>query len=508
MKIENEHLRYCVSCGASLFKLFMDEYGKDHVKKRVKSSIMRRKPYSPYALVRLFDDPPSDNLQFREVVYISDLSLSPSSWYSGKYYIEEHNAQHLHHDMSIIVNDKVFRVSRTPAVSNQKKGFLGIFPGPGEKSSWVLQPEHYVNEVPNPPVITEGYGKGTTKVIQKGNCFVNLSRAGNLHVMFSEIDGIYVFVPRDNSVLMMRKLNRGTGVTKHIMRNAYDVEPYISDDKYWFFEKMNGAAVEWQVIERDGVKYLTLFSWRPDAKLRKSYEYDTQIEHTYRTSICDEPVPDNIPVSRGRGELYCEGHYGLSHLGSILNSLPANARSKSWKPKLYIHDVLEWDGKDVSHSSYRDKVDLMESMYRNDHRFHVPKHAKTERGKRSLWEKGKKYFPQVDGVVAWPVDEEGETLQGRATKLKYKHDEDNWYPATIVDIEPQRGEHGEKFGYPVLENQWQVRFKSSGLGIDEETKASMRKDPEGWIGMPVRYSAEFHFPNHKPFQPVLKRFSE
>lgn len=494
----------------------------------IKVNVSSHKPHNAFGIVRLLDDPPEariteypiksqgDIIKRRGKIRTKDLKLPSEGWAKGKYYIEAHNSQHFHHDLSIVVNGKVYRMARTPSDANTKKGFLGILPGPGEKSGWILQPEHKPNEVPNPPVIEEGYGKGTCKVIASGDCLVNVSSDGNLHAMFDGIDGVYVFVerPEYDQVLIIRKVNQGPWLGKHIMKDGGKVDPYIEDDNFWFFEKKDGSAVEWEITKHGKGKRLRIWSWRPDANLEKKYGVRTQIEHTYRLKLTDKRLPDNIPVATGRGELWIKGEHGLTRLGSKLNSGLVKSRKHPDEVFLYIHDVTKFEGKDVSCLSYRDKLNLMEEIKAKSgrlrgpygrHRISIPPYAKTARGKESLWHKARKE-PGIDGVVAWRVDEEGCSLAGRPIKLKFKHLHENWHPATIVDIQPQRGEHGERFGFPILENKYRVQFKSSGLGLNEKMKADMLANPDKYIGREVRYSAEKHFESGTPFQPVIKEW--
>jgi len=513
MKIHNQFLRAVVSYAAATFKFSMDNVGKAELQSRIKTKVCKRYAdvKSPFLTIRLLNPDivvEQGVLQLRDPVFIKDLVVKPNTWTKGEYFIEEHDASHLHHDVSIVVNGKVYRMARTPALTNQKSGFLGILPGPGEKSQFVLQPEHLVKEVPNPSVITEGYGKGTTKVVKTGFCYVNVSSNGNLHAVFEDIDGVYVFIEKDKSVLITRKMNEPMGFGKHVMRDDRNIDAYINNPDFWFCEKLDGSAIEWQIVDKGGRKHLVVHSYRPDAKLRKKYHIETQIDHTYRIKIADALLPDDIPLAKGRGEAWIKGSDGPSKVTSLLNSGVAKARDLPYSPEIYIHDLLEWEGKDVSKLSYREKLNLMEQLNEKDKRLQVPNCATTPTTKRNMWDRNRNR-QDIDGVVAWPVNESGSSLKGRATKLKYKHDQDNWYPATIVDIVPQKGEHNEKYGYPILENQWGVHFKSSGLGLDETTKADMLANPDKWIGQPVRYSAERHFETtHLPFQPVLKSFSE
>jgi len=511
MYIKNEGLRFITAALLAVAKEALEVFPLhiNRAREIAKTKIDTNKPFYPYVTQRIkYKNMNSTNLlKDRKVVSLKDLPVKPNGFIEGKYFIEAHYATHFHHDLSIIVNDKVYRVARTPSLLNKKSGYLGLFPGPKEKTSWVLQPEHMINEVPNPPEIVEGYGKGESTVVREGKCFVNMSYNGNLHVIFEGIDGVYVLIEKDNMALVIRKENESSWIGKHVMKDDRDVEKYLNDPEYICSEKLDGAAIEWQIVNKGGKKHLVIHSYRPDAKLEKKYGIRKQIDHTYRVKIADEPLPDNIPEAKGRGELWYPGEGGLTKISSLLNSNLVKARESEITPQLYIHDLIEYEGKNVSDLPYERKLSLMENINGLDKRFNIPTMAWSTEDKQRLWKSGKQK-QGIDGIITWKIGSKDRTNTGRAIKLKYKHDQDNWYPATITDIIPQRGDRSEEFGYPVLENQWGTRFQSGGLGLTEEIRRQMRNNPEEWIGKPVRYSAERHFPNHKPFQPVIKEFLE
>ena len=487
----------------------IDDFGIYYGRRKIKNYLESKAPSNPYLYKRItikttHDCPQSNQLplQKRSPLKMTDLKLKPGIWKEGEYYIEEHNSSHLHNDFSIIVNGKVYRLARTPSKENKKAGFMGLFPGPGEKVAWIPQPEHLIKEVPNPPIITEGYGKGTTKVVNKGKCLVNISHSNNMHVIFDGIEGTYIFVEANNgSTLMMRKLHTPINFGKHKMLDKRDVDTYINDPNYIMFAKKDGAGIEWKIVKSaTGHKHLQIFSWRPDAKLRKKYGVNTQIEHTQRLKLCDKEVHPNTPLAEGRGEIWCGGPNGLLHVNSILNSLPFKARKQPYNPYLYIHDIVTLEGKKVEHLSPKEKLSIMQSIYQADKRFKIPPHALSSASKKKLWNKCKKE-DSVDGVIAWKYNE----LYAKGIKLKFKHDRENFHPATIVDIVPQEGSN--KFGYPILENLQGIQFKSSGVGLTEEVKSDMLKNPDNWIGIGVRYSAERHFNKGTPFQPIIKEWN-
>lgn len=498
--------------GMAVLTWSLDSVVSPFMHRKIHDSLAKRAPKDPYLFRRTyhrFDCPPvttTNNssiqaipLQQRKSVKMSDINIPPNTWVKGEYYLEEHDSSHLHNDFSIIIANKVYRVARTPSIGNKKSGFMDLFPGPGEKVSWIPQPEHFKKEVPNPPVISSGYGKGTTKVISKGHCLVNMSHGGNMHVLFDGIEGTYVFVEASNgSTLMMRKLHKPINFGKHKMVDRRNIADYINDPSYIFSTKKDGAGVEWTITEsKTGHKHLQIFSWRPDAKLRKKYGVDTQIEHTQRLKLCDKEVHPSTPLAEGRGEIWCKGENGLLHVNAILNSLPYRSRQLPYQPYLYIHDLVNYEGKNVENLPYDQKLTLMEKVHTSDHRFKIPKHTAKPQAKHAMWEKLKKE-PSIDGVVAWKTGQSN----AQAIKLKFKHDTDNWYPGTIVDIIPQRGSN--KYGYPVVENLQGVQFTCSGVGLTEDIRTHMLKNPDEWIGTGIRYSAERHFESGTPFQPVIK----
>lgn len=445
----------------------------------------------------------SNLLKRREVMSISKVN-PPIEWTDGQFFIEEHDASHFHHDLSIIVNGKVYRMARTPSEGNLKSGFMGLFPGPGEKSGWILQPEHYVYEVPNPAVIDDGYGAGTSTVVAKGKCLVRISPSGNLDVIFEGIDGVYSFVEKGNQSLMIRKFTKGPGIGKHKMKVGKNAElsAYISNNDIIFVPKYNGAAVDWEVVRHtDGHKYLRIYSWRPDKKLANKYQVENQIDHTHRLVLCDQPLGDDFPICKGRGELWVAEPHGLLKINGVLNSGTFVSRNNPDNQKLIlvVHDLVKHqDFKEVYTLPYEDKLKIMAVLEQMDDRFWAPVYTDDPDRKKLMWDTLIK-DPSYDGVIIW---EKGQFE--RPTKMKFKHEESFWHQGVIVRLEPQLGQHSDKYMYPIIQNEEGAEFKCAGKGLTQEIKADMYNNPKKYIGRGVYYSAEHHFPDSGlPFQPVL-----
>jgi hypothetical protein len=488
---------------------FLEPFLMRKVKVGISTQIKQYKPYTSSLFIRLLYEPP---IKYRQPVKIQDLPVERGKWVKGEYYIELHDARNLHHDFTIIVEGKAYRMARaaTPGTS-PKMGYLNVFPGLGEKTGWIAQPEHFLHEVPNPSIIEEGYGKGTCKVIKHANCFVMVSEDNNMHVIFEDIDGVYTFVEtKDNQVIMLRKHSESQWIGKHRMIDGMNAQPYIENKDYAFFVKKDGAAVEWQVVKgSNGKKYLRVHSYRQDMVAEQKFGTTVQIDHTYRLHMCDQPLPDDTPISSGRGELWCQGPSGRLHVASIMNSSHYKARNSKHRPYLYVHDVHTYNGKDVSHEPYGQKLQYMEELHDTDLRFKVPEYAVTPKGKQALYDRTENHWREgteaVDGVVAWNMNE-GDT---KAVKLKFTHSKEHWHSATIVDTVPQGGEHGDKYHYPILENNKGVKFQASGKGLTNERKADLASNPDDYIGMEVRYAADSHFEegSGKPFQPTIKEWN-
>ncbi len=473
----------------------------------VRNSIKQSRPHNSLLLVRLLDDPPDVPMKMRAPVDIKVIPIKRNEWVKGEYYVEEHDATTLHHDFSIIVGGRVYRMARSASVSAMDKhGWLGIFPSLQERTGWIMQPEHYLSEVPNPPIIYEGYGAGTTKVIAHGHCYVMISDQENMHIMFENIDGVYTFVETgNNQVLMMRKHHEGTWIGKHQLATSDNVQPYIDNDDYSFFIKKDGAAVEWRIVEtRTGDKHLHIHSYRPNARLMKEVGIHTQIDHTYRLHLADKSLDSNIPLAAGRGELWCSGMDGRMRVARIMNSSHYKARSYPYRPYLYVHDITEFNNNDTSSYSYADKIKLMEELHGKDKRFKIPDHASTTKGKTNLWLRAKQEN-SVDGVVAWDMHQK----DAKGIKLKFTQEREHWHSATIVDTTPQEGIHSDKYSYPIVENEAGIRFKVSGKGLTNKCKADLHSNPNSYIGQEVRYSADTHFheTTGKPFQPTIKEWN-
>jgi hypothetical protein len=142
---------------------------------------------------------------------------------------------------------------------------------------------------------------------------------------------------------------------------------------------------------------------------------------------------------------------------------------------------------------------MMKTLHKNDPRFKEIKHASSPKAKQALWDRCMKE-DSVDGVVAINIDEVGSKL----TKIKFKHHHDNWHRGTIVDFTPQKGDKSAEMVYPILENKWGKTFVCSGMGVTDAVKRDMLNNPDNYLGREVLYSAERHFDNHVPFQPVIK----
>jgi hypothetical protein len=447
-----------------------------------------------------------DNNEIKKREIANGTSLNASQdWEDGEYYIEAHNASHFHHDLSIILNNKVYRMARTPSKNNTKLGFLGLFPGPKEKASWILQPKHLINEVPNPGIIDDGYGAGTSKVIASGNCLVRISENNNIEVIFDQFDGVYAFVEKDKQCLVIRKYTQGPNLGgKHKMKTGKlsDLDSYNKSDKLIYVPKYDGSAVEIVVEKKDGHKYLRIYSWRNDKKMFKKYNVENQIDHTYKLKICEKEVNLDIPCFQGKGEVWIDEPIGFLQLTSVLNSgtYKAHKDPNNQKIKLVLHGI-DWheNYKNIKDMNYLNKLEVIKEISNSDKRFICPSFVVTESDKKLLWtflrSKG-----SYDGVIIWNKAQSKEPM-----KIKFKHEEEFYHQAVIVRLEPQSGQHSDKYCYPILQNEEGVEFKASGIGLTNEVKADMFNFPKKYIGRRTYYSAERHFlESGLPFQPILK----
>lgn len=441
-------------------------------------------------------------LKDRKPVRLINLPIQKEKWVKGRFFLEKHKATTEHYDLSIIVSNKVYRVARSSVES--KSGFMGVFPGPGEKSWWALQPEHKVTEVPNNKVIKSGYGAGTTRVLKKGSCIVRKSQSGNMEIVFDSIDGTYAFIEKLDGVLLVRKKVRSPWIGKHKMRDDRSFSKYLKSSDFAIAAKKDGAAVDWTITkDKHGNKLLRVFSYRPDAKAEKRYGVRQQIEHTEKLHLADSPLNPEVPEAEGRGELWLGGKDGLGRLTAFLNSNSVKARNKGVRPYLYMHDVTKLNKKDVSGLTHREKLSILKNLHKKDLRLKVPPIAVTSQGKQNLLRKTKKES-MVDGVIAIPLDYRSDTPKGRLVKLKFRHDKDNEHEATIVSIKNQKGPRGEHLAYPVLENKYGARFVASGKGLTEKVKKDMAANPMKYIGKTVTYVSERHFNSGLPWQPTIK----
>jgi len=195
------------------------------------------------------------------------------------------------------------------------------------------------------------------------------------------------------------------------------------------------------------------------------------------------------------------GKNGFSKLSPILNSLTYNARlnPENRRIRLIVHDVKSFDGKDVSELPYEEKIVIFNQLHALDKRFHAPFVATSKGGKQRLWNK---LLPTdgYDGVIIW---KKGQIE--RPIKMKFKHEDHFTHQGYIVRLEPQTGQHADKYAYPIIQNEEGIEFKISGKGLTQEVKADMFNNPNDYIGNRVYYSAEKHFEKSGlPFQPVLK----
>ncbi len=451
----------------------------------------------------------NNSIKDREILRKDKLGLD-SEWKKGRWFIEAHDASHFHHDFSIVVNNKVYRMARTPSKDNIKSGFLGLFPGPGEKTGWILQPEHYPNEVPNPGIIDDGYGAGTSKVIGKGTCYVRLSDGDNIEVVFDKIPGLYVFLEKDNQVMVLRKISAlpKHPNAKYKMKDGKvtNLEEYIESDEWIAIRKYNGAFVEWEVDKAsNGNKYLKIWSWRPDARFNAKYGTNVQIEHTYRLEVSSKKLPSGFPICSGRAELYIDSDIGLGKLNPILTSSIFNGIEENLEqPRFIITDVTYHENyPDIGQMHYGEKLAIIMDLYKKSgKRFEVPEYAYTKEGKKSLWMQCKDDQPRSDGVIFRSrINPEANII-----KMKFKHDESNFHNATIIGFEPQTGQHGDKYAYPIVKNEYGYEFKLAGIGMTNELKSDMYKNPQDYISRNTIYSAEQHYEETgAPFQPLLIR---
>jgi len=420
-----------------------------------------------------------------------------------KYWIEEHRADRagLHYDVTIQMPDKrYYRLATKP--TERRKGKLGIFPGPSEKAQWVLQPEHY--KPTNPPVITEGYGKGTTRVVMQGQALVWGGDSGMVHFQLEGVDGRYVLIqPQEqgNKQILMRLPERPVPNMpkphmKSVKLGSPQAEALFKDPNTIMTLKKDGARANIRIVpdpKNPKRGRVSIGSYRPDKKMKKKYGVDIQIDYTDKLGWTEKSVPPLDLV--GSGEIWVPNDPDLAKVNECLQPDPvkAAAASKRYHPRFYIHDVQTWNGQDYSGSPYSEKLDAMKEIKKQSKgTIRLPKDAHTEKGKRSLQKKAWKEVG-VDGLV---VD--------GTTKIKIREDK----TFVVVGVSPEMSKTGQEknTAIPVIRVNGVERRVAGKLS--QEVKRDMKLHPEKYIGREIDVSSTRETQHGTPFQPVFERWRE
>jgi hypothetical protein len=432
-----------------------------------------------------------------------------------EYWIEEHNAERagLHYDITVRADDgRYYRWATKDPMWDQF--------GAHTKMLWLLQPEH--TKPNNPAIITEGYGKGTTRVIEHGNCLL-YTKNDHLHIVFGEHRGVWSWVPASNlgpkaekaGGLMVRANPRRIPRTP---KNHYkvigneSVDKYINDSNYLELVKKDGARGNFKFAIVDGEANFSIGSYRQDKRLNKSSGFDEGIDWTDKLrdrvhqietgfsgstgrSITRKYGRNNRFVVEGVAEVWLDD---FQDLNARLQYNDVTAALQSRRPYIYMFNITSVNGKDWGEVPYREKIALIEAIHEANPNtpLKVPAYASTPIGKRTLLKMARRE-DGVDGVVF-------QRLDGNET-LKHKWREEITLP--IVDVKQEVSITGrpKESAIPIFEYKGR-EFTSTGK-LDSDIKYDMYKNPEGFIGTEadISYTRMSKVENGVPFQPIVER---
>jgi len=283
-----------------------------------------------------------------------------STYKTWDYTIQKHQADKagLHYDLRIA---SPAGVAHSWATRN--------LPVPGQKVLAVEQPDHTVEYMKFSGNLKGGYGKGRVDVIEAGKMEVLESSSGK--IVFNIYKGAdtqrYVLLRTNGkNWLFYNTTNTRDRVKIPDKKRSYkeikieDLDPN-KPDTIWS-PKIDGAH---NLFYLKKGRRPEVFSYRVSRR-----DKNKLIEHTYKTDLYKQRVPDSLGETILRGELYATDERGKvktsAETAGILNSNVWKARSGklsgNFRVEHVVFDIDKYRGKDVSDAPYSQKLLMLKEV--------------------------------------------------------------------------------------------------------------------------------------------------
>ena len=352
--------------------------------------------------------------------------------------------------------------------------------------------------------IPEGYGAGTVK--QLFSYPIDITNANpdkiNIHVLKGkEVEQLTLVRINKKAWLLVNHTEAAPTVPKRPIYKELNPKKLDikSPGKLWQ-PKLDGASAS---IHLTAGKLPRVFSFRTSKKT------GLPIEYTYKIpGFIIAKTPASLQNTIIRGEIF--GHskktgkpLDAPKIGGMLNSNILKSRklqNEHGALKVQVFDVKQFRGKDVSNSSYKDKLRILNEVAKHIP-VSVPKTAITQATKKKLLESimAGSHPDTKEGIVEWDLEEAHPPIKGKLEK--------EW-DVYIRDV--SRGQGG--LARKSMAGAFWYSHEPTGpiVGKENIPAPTLRKDAwkekKIYLGRVMRVSgAELH-PSGAVRKPVLKGF--
>ena len=370
--------------GVELFQFFIDPWIKQKIRAKIRSNFPQ-----PATRLEEYNDIP-ENAKPR----------------IGKLFIQRHEASHLHHDVSLVDADgiELFR----GAVS--KSDIAKLFPlGDTIRTSFARQPQHgkglYGYDWSGE--IKQGYGKGTQYVVFKEDIEIHKTHTkGEIIFSVHKTETNKVIVGKFALIDMKNKKDT-TWICSRMKPEDAKIK---GKNEYKLISSKSGTSTPEDALKleeklkQDGQEYVVESKLDGGANLIKFGEYENKI-YSWRDGKKEKTIylQDKFPEIRDdvhsewndtvcRGELVYVQHkpiskgvffeqYGFEHpnllakFSIIQNPLRSRYEQRigGGQSAIILYDVAKVRGKSAAGLTYREKLEIIESLSRDHERVYTPK---------------------------------------------------------------------------------------------------------------------------------------
>jgi len=369
---------------------------------------------------------------------------------------------------------------------------LRRLPKPGEKVLANQQPTHTLPYFDFKGKIEAGYGAGDVK--QHTRSRAEIHRSTENKIVFSLYNGKqadeYALVRVDGRDWLL--VNRTptdkswkipSAKPKYKEKKISEVDP--ADKSEVMAAKIDGAHV---TLHLKPGKEPRIFSHRPTERATGV------IEHTRRVPVLSEQEsPRELGSMVLRGELYARGKDGKAlrpeQVGALLNSNVWKSREKQKSMgnlRLALFDVVSKGTKNLEGEEYDRKLSILRAVKKAMKGIEIPRMAVTEEAKERLLSdiKGGREPSTREGVVLWGRD------GSRPVKAKIKQDYDVYVRKVLKGKKPG---HAGAYAYSLTPRS--EILGNVGTGMSHLLRKEMFSDPDKFIGMIAKVTAQNQFPS-------------